>query len=114
MQRLKTSNLLLLYKRLLLYDRLGIPGTWKGQNSTFKNVLYGDSMKQQYAIQCRFGYGWDYTGSCDGERVLYDSFHEANEDLKADMPDLVKLGHTSGDWRVSVYDPDNDTKDDLR
>lgn len=70
-------------------------------------------MKKQFAIQCHFNYGWDYVGSTDGDRTLYDSFHEANDELKSDMPDLVKLGHTSGDWRVVEYVPASDTKGDL-
>lgn len=70
-------------------------------------------MSKKYAIQCLFSYGWDYVGSCDGKRDLYDSFHEANEDLKNEMPHLIKLGYSSSEWRVVPYDPADDTKDDL-
>lgn len=67
----------------------------------------------KYAQQCRFIYGWDYVGEDDGDRLLFDSFHEANDDLKSAMVDLVKMGHSSGDWRVVKYNPDEDTKSDL-
>lgn len=69
--------------------------------------------KTRYAQQCRFIYGWDYAGSCDGERLIFDTYHEANDDLQENMSSLIALGHTSGDWRVAEYIEALDKKEDF-
>ncbi len=64
----------------------------------------------KYAIQCLFAYGWDYTGSEDGKRPLYDSAEAAQDEVN----DLTaSMGYNKDEWRVVKYTPSSDSKSDL-
>tara|TARA_R110000782_G_scaffold220797_1_gene308001 strand:+ start:549 stop:821 length:273 start_codon:yes stop_codon:yes gene_type:complete len=83
----------------------------------------------KYAIQTLFIYGWDYTGAEDGERLLFDTEQEAQEDLNEHLLALfaqsfregsteLLLGYTPADtdpadWRVAEYHPAHDDRTDL-
>ncbi len=65
----------------------------------------------KYAIQSLFlGGDWDYVGSTDGARTLYDTKAEA----QSDIDDLVKdMHYYPEDWRVVPYVAGDDSKADL-
>ena len=66
-----------------------------------------------YAIKTLFSYGWDYVGSMDGKRLLYNTREEAQADLETDMKGLLHLGHNMADWCIVEYVESQDSKDDL-
>ena len=70
-------------------------------------------MTTKYAHQLQFSYGWDYVGSEDGKRLLFDTFEEARDDLKAIRPDLKRMGYARDEWRVVRYRPEEDSLSDL-
>jgi len=65
----------------------------------------------KYAIQCLFGYGWDYVGSTDnGERDLYDSSKEAQNEIDTLV---ASMNYEPDEWRAVPYVPADDIKSDL-
>tara|TARA_R110001583_G_scaffold187875_1_gene349459 strand:- start:286 stop:537 length:252 start_codon:yes stop_codon:yes gene_type:complete len=76
----------------------------------------------KYAIQTLFTYGWDYTGAEDGERLLFDTKQEAQEDLNEFLLSLFAQSFQEGDtpadtdpadWRVAEYHAAHDDRTDL-
>ena len=76
----------------------------------------------KYAIQTLFTYGWDYTGAEDGERLLFDTKQEAQEDLNQFLLSLFAQSFQEGDtpadtdpadWRVAEYHAAHDDLTDL-
>ena len=76
----------------------------------------------KYAIQTKFLYGWDYTGTEDGERLLFDTKQEAQEDLSEFLLSLFAQSFQEGDtpadtdpadWRVAEYNAAHDNLTDL-
>ena len=77
----------------------------------------------KYAIQTLFIYGWDYTGAEDGERLLFDTEQEAQEDLNEHLLALFAQSFQEGstpadtdpaDWRVVEYNAAHDEITDLQ
>ena len=70
---------------------------------------------QKWVIQTQFIYGWDYVGSTEDDkgntvRDLYSSEAEAN----AEIDDLCRTaGYDRDEWRAVIYDPEQDSMDDL-
>ena len=77
----------------------------------------------KYAIQTLFTYGWDYTGyEDDGERLLFDTEQEAQEDLNDLLMAMLEQSFQEGDtppdtgpadWQVVEYNAAHDDITDL-